>query len=174
LPDITAMLRSSTLSALLLLAVGLAAQDTPSNPADSASKPSQLGLGEMQTISSKDVQVKGDYDVAPAPPACTELAGEARLNCVSSEVLAAIRKGMDQDAQAAGPHSHPVLISFVINQFGDMKDIRVEHTGSSDLPKKVIVALYALPKFVPAKKNGASVGTTLNITYPYAALFTKE
>jgi hypothetical protein len=81
---------------------------------------------------------------------------------------------MDQGAQASGPHSHPVSISFAINQFGDMKDIRVEHTGSSDLPKKVIVALYALPKFIPAKMDGASVATTVSITYPYDALFAEE
>ena len=168
------MLRTMTLPALVFLAMGLAAQDTLSTPADSVSAPTSLGLGEMPTIRSKEVKVTGEYDVAPAPPACAELAGEARQNCISVEVLAAVRKGLDQNAQASGPHSHPVLITFVINQFGDMKDIRVEHTGSSDLPKKVIVALYALPKFVPAKKDGSSVGTTVSITYPYEALFSKE
>ncbi len=89
-------------------------------------------------------------------------------------MLAAVRKGMDQSADASGPHSQPVLITFAINQFGEMKDIRVEHTGSSDLPKKVIVALYALPRFVPAKKDGASVGTVISLSYPYDALFPAE
>jgi len=59
----------------------------------------------------------------------------------------------------------PVVVTFVINQLGDMKDIRVEHNRTSDLSKKMIVALYALPKFTPATKGGSNVGTSVKVTY---------
>ncbi|MCB0770531.1 MAG: hypothetical protein KDC00_09010 [Flavobacteriales bacterium] len=164
------MTRLLLLAFSLVLTVGLDAQDgTSPTGKDGEVTPTRNG-----TEGIKNVLVSGSYDIAPAPPSCADTEGDGRLNCLSTEVLAAVRKRMDQGAQASGPHARPVSISFAIDQFGDMKDIRVEHTGSSELPKKVIVALYALPKFIPAKKDGASVGTTVSISYPYEALFVED
>lgn len=169
------MLRSLLALVPILFVCSVPAQkDAALAPADSLQEPKYLGQTEVPTANTTDVKVTGEFDVAPAPPACAESEGQARLNCISTEVLAAIRKGSDPSADRSGPHSYPVLITFVINQYGEMKDIRVEHTGASDLPKKVIVALYALPKFIAARKDGRAVGATVSITYPYEALFSTE
>lgn len=164
------MLRSLLIIGLLPLAISSLAQTDVVKTPDSPT----ARTGEIPIIVPVDVTVIGDIDVAPAPPACNDTEGQDRSSCIHKEVLAAIRKGMDASADRSGPHSHPVMITFVINQFGEMKDIRVEHTGSTELPKKVIVALYALPKFSPARKDGKAVGSTVKITYPYESLFTAE
>jgi hypothetical protein len=169
------MLRSLLALLPILFVSNVPAQKDPAlTPSDSLHEPKHHGQTEVPTVNSTDVKVTGAFDVAPAPPACAESEGQARLNCISDEVLAATRKGSDPSADRSGPHSYPVLITFVINQYGEMKDIRVEHTGASELPKKVIVALYALPKFIAARKDGKAVGATVSITYPFEALFSTE
>jgi len=117
----------------------------------------------------------GDFDTPPAPPACAEFAGQERLDCVSEKVLAEVRSKVGKAGLDMKSWGHtPVSITFLVNQFGDMKDIRVEHFGDNELPKKVIVALYGLPKFTPANKGGANVSATIQLTYSYAQLFPAE
>jgi hypothetical protein len=138
-------------------------------------QPVKTGSTGLTTITAPvSVVVSGDHDVAPAPATCVEKQGQPRLNCLSNEVLAAIRAKMDPADAGKSYPSATVVVTFVINQFGDMKDIRVEHQGTADLSKKVIVALYALPKFTPATKGGSNVGSTVKVTYAYEALFAPE
>lgn len=175
------MKRSVLAASFLVSAFALCAQEkTAPAPRIEKSAPVEMAKpeGTLTPITSAMpatvVEITGAPDVAPAPSACAEKKGQARLDCLSREVLGAIRAKLDPSEAGSGPHSYPVIITFVVNQFGDMKDIRVEHTSGSDLPKKVIVALYAMPKFVPAMKGGATIGTSVKLTYPFEALFSKD
>ena len=107
---------------------------------------------------------QGDPDVAPAPAACAEKIGQPRLDVLPRELLATVRAKIDVADAVSSSSSAPVVVTFVIDQFGDMKDIRLEHNGRSDLSKKIIVPLHTLPKFAPASKNGSNVGTSVKVT----------
>lgn len=120
------------------------------------------------------VTVTGDHDVPPAPPSCSSLQNQARLDCLSREVLHAVRGKMQTSTEQGYANSEPIVIDLVINQFGDVKQISVKHAGPSEFPKQVNMAVYAMPKFIPATKGGAGVSATVSLSYPPSALFTPQ
>jgi len=138
---------------------------------------------EMQAIApvpAKDMALAppsavGDFDSPPSHPDCAKAEGQACLDRTSALVLSKLQESMGTPAQDLDIHGNDVVsISFGINQFGDMKDIRVQElVGDKDLYQKIMVALYDLPKFTPAMKDGSSVGATMHISYKYADLFGK-
>lgn len=158
--------------------LGLSAQEkTAPVPRIEKSAPVEMANPDAKPASIAPptaVTIQGDHDTPPAPQACKGKSGQVVLDCLSREVLAAIRAKMDPLDATSSVSPALVVVTFVINQFGDMKDIRVEYNGTSDLSKKVIVALYTLPKFAPATKDGSNVGTSVKVTYPYKALFEAE
>ncbi|MEO8590506.1 MAG: hypothetical protein ABI432_14110 [Flavobacteriales bacterium] len=116
----------------------------------------------------------GDFTSAPAVKGCGDLKEQPRLDCSAEKVLAAIRGQVGApalDMKAFG--ASPVTVTFVVNQFGDVKDIRVEHPGDVALNKAVTLALYGLPRLVPASKGTADVIASLQFKYPYSELFVK-
>ena len=117
----------------------------------------------------------GEFDTPPSHPDCAKAEGQACLDRTSSLILTKLKSSMGAPSQDLATHGDQVVsISFGINQFGDMKDIRVqEQVGDKDLYQKIMVALYDLPKFTPAIKNGAATGATMHINYSYADLFGK-
>jgi len=140
------------------------------------SAPIEMQADPSKTVTStpipeKNVVVSGDPDLAPAPAACKEKAAQERLDCLSREVLGAIRAKLSESDAGIGSHANPVVINFTVNEYGEMEGIKVDNASSTDLPKKIIVALYALPTFAPAEKGGKTIGTKVTVTYPYDALF---
>ena len=164
-------------TALGIIPFGLFAQETPADNAKSAPKEmTNLAPNEsvMDGSAKVGVAIVGDHDIAPAPLSCADKTGEFRNDCMYHQVLAAIRSKMGAQDPNDGAVAYPVAISFVVNQFGDLKSIRVDHTGSAELPNKVVMALYDMPTFAPATKAGTNVGSTVTITYPYQSLFAKD
>lgn len=117
----------------------------------------------------------GDFDTPPCHPDCAKAEGQACLDKTSSLVLAKLKGAMGTPVADLATHGNsPVSVSFAINQFGDMKDIRVQElVGDKELYQKIMVALYDLPKFAPAIKDGAATGATMHLNYRYADLFEK-
>jgi len=117
----------------------------------------------------------GDFDTPPSHPDCAKAEGQACLDRTSALVLIKIKESMGAPSQDLAIHGNDVVsISFGINQFGDMKDIRVQElVGDKELYQKIMVALYDLPKFTPAMKDESAVGATMHINYRYADLFAK-
>jgi len=171
------MYRSLSILFGLTIAVGLFAQETPTNIIKSEPK-EMTNLAPNESVidgSAKvGVVIVGDHDIAPTAESCVGKDGDVRSDCMYHQVLAAIRAKMGNQDPNDGAVAYPVAISFVVNQFGDLKNIRVDHTGSADLSNKVITALYDLPKFAPATKAGTSVGSTVTLTYPYQSLFATD
>lgn len=161
----------------ITIALAVFAQETPASTTKSAPK-EMTNLAPNESVidgSAKvGVLIVGDHDTAPAPEACAGKSGELRNDCMYQQVLATIRSEMGTQDPNDGAVAYPVAISFVVNQFGDLKNIRVDHTGSTDLSNKVVTALYDMPKFAPATKAGANVGSTVTITYPYQSLFATD
>ncbi len=168
------MLRTQITISVVLLATALFAQE-PAMRVDK-SAPIEMQADPSKTVTStpipeKNVVVSGDPDLAPAPAACKEKAAQERLDCLSREVLGAIRAKLSESDAGIGSHANPVVINFTVNEYGEMEGIKVDNASSTDLPKKIIVALYALPTFAPAEKGGKTIGTKVTVTYPYDALF---
>lgn len=115
---------------------------------------------------------KGDFDVAPAHPECAGKEGQESLDCTAARVRKLIVEKLGEpslDLEQWG--SSAVGIHFSINQFGEVKDIRVDHSGDQQLSKQVIIALYDLPKFDPATNKGTAVNSTMEVNYRYEDLF---
>ncbi len=117
---------------------------------------------------------KGDFDKLPHHPECEGKEGQESLDCTAAQIrkLSAEKLGAPGlDMEQWG--SSAVAINFTINQFGEVKDIRVDHSGDQELSKKLIVALYDLPKFDPATKEGKAVNSSMQVNYRYEELFRK-
>jgi len=56
-----------------------------------------------------------------------------------------------------------VLISFVIDIYGKIGDIKIIESGGEKLDKKCIKALKKMKKFIPAKMDGKAVPTTIKL-----------
>ncbi|MBK6946168.1 MAG: hypothetical protein IPH21_16100 [Flavobacteriales bacterium] len=165
-------------SILLLSSTGLCWAQQPTTPTIVKSD----GV-EMQAIKAEPApdmviaapSATGEFDTPPSHPDCAKAEGQACLDRTSSLILTKLKTSMGVPSQDLATHGNKVVsISFGINQFGDMKDIRVqEQVGDKDLYQKIMVALYDLPKFTPAMKDGATTGATMHINYTYADLFAK-
>lgn len=168
------MFRTPTIICVGLFATALSAQEPvmrieKSVPVEMQADPKKTA--PSATVQQMNVVVSGTPDVVPAPAACKEKTKQDRLDCMHGEVLTALRAKLTEADAGAGPLGSPVVISFAINEYGEMKDIHVDNASSPDLPKKVIVALYAMPKFAPAEKDGKTIGTKVTVSYPFDALF---
>ncbi|MEZ4805906.1 MAG: hypothetical protein R2815_00335 [Flavobacteriales bacterium] len=164
------MLRTITLSICFFVAVMASAQE-PASPVQVTSAPI-----EMQAVAEAAVGITatGDHDTPPSHPQCSDRKDGA-LDCTADLVLAGIRQHMEaptMDLKTYG--EYPVTVTFVVNRFGDMKDVRVDHSAEADLAKRIVVAVYDMPKFTPAVKAGAATGSTIQVVYRYADLFDQE
>jgi hypothetical protein len=114
----------------------------------------------------------GDFDVPPAHPECAGEEGQDRLECTSDQIFALVKEKVGEPTLDMGEWgTSPVNINFSINQFGEVKDIRVEHSNDTGLQRKVIIALYELPKFNAATKGGKPVTSSMQVNYTYEELF---
>ena len=114
----------------------------------------------------------GDFDVPPSHPSCQELSGDPRKACNAQQVLTEIRSRL----KAVPPTTKPVesvriKVDFDVNQFGDVKQINVDYAGDKRLANQIIVALYGLPKFLPATKEGARAMGHCSFEYAPSLLF---
>jgi hypothetical protein len=138
------------------------------------------GAVEMKAVDERPAGViilspamaKGDFDVAPSHPSCEKMKGQEQLDCTAAEVKKVIRSKMKEpalDIKQWGTSA--VSIFFTINQYGEVKDVRVDHSGDAELSKHVMVALYDLPRFVPARKAETNVTSSMQVNYRYEELF---
>jgi len=112
--------------------------------------------------------VTGTFDEAPALPTTKQLAGQERIDATSDAVLNAVRERMPA-IPADENRSITISIHFTVDQYGDVKDIRVQHQGEPKLMNTVSVALYEL-RFMPATKDGAATRVQWSITCPREAI----
>jgi hypothetical protein len=117
----------------------------------------------------------GDFDVPPAHPKCAELVGEPRKSCTAQEVLTEIKTRLKAVPPATlPPASVRIVVDFDVDQYGDVKRIGVVYAGDQALANQIIVALYGLPKFNPATKEGARAVSHCTFDYSPALLFAKD
>ena len=96
---------------------------------------------------------------------------EDDLKCTADEVLKQIRSKLKAEAPA---YMDMVVVDFDIDEYGDVKAIRANCASEPELGKAVIVALYGMPKFIPAKKEAVRVRSHCTFQYPVADLFAKQ
>jgi hypothetical protein len=114
----------------------------------------------------------GTFDVPPTHPNCKDLAGEPRKACTAEQVLAEIKARLKAVPPATlPPASVRIVVNFDVDQFGLVKQIAVEYSGDKALANQIIVALYGLPKFLPATKDGARAPSHCTFDYAPSLLF---
>jgi hypothetical protein len=120
----------------------------------------------------KTISVTGEHDVPPAHADCKTRKGQERLDCTNEHLLGVIRKHLGPPAFDLDEWGDSIVaISFSLNQYGEVKNIRVEHKVDGGLAQPITVALYSASGFAPAMKDGAAVHSALQLNYRYADLF---
>ena len=116
---------------------------------------------------------KGDVDKTLAHPDCDDAQGGEREDCTVELILADIKKSLNYDASMSKPLEKDldVEIGFSVNEFGNVKNIKVQYSGDVRLTQAIIQALYSIPRMSAAEKEGVAVPSSCQITYPYAAIF---
>lgn len=165
----------ATLLTTCLSSIAMAQEEKPATVVRSGSM-------EMKAVDERPNSViilspataAGDMDKVPYHPDCEGKVGQESLDCSAAEIRQLIAEKLGDPAlEMEQWGSSAVGIGFTINQFGEVKDIRVDHSGDQELSKKVIIALYDLPKFIPASKEGKAVNSSMQVNYRYEDLFRK-
>ena len=92
------------------------------------------------------------------------------VECTAQAVLRQIRSKLKAEAPA---YLDMVVVDFDIDEYGDVKTIRANCASEPELGRAVIVALYGMPKFIPAKSDATRVPSHCTFQYPVADLFAK-
>ena len=160
----------------------------PTTPAATAPAPAALPVttsaeapatAAYQTVQSGNNMITGTFTVPSAHPACAKAkpgtkqgsGAEETVGCTAEEVLKQIRSKLKAEAPA---YLDMVVVDFDIDEYGDVKTIRANCASEPELGKAVIVALYGMPKFIPAKQAAVRVRSHCTFQYPVADLFAKQ
>lgn len=160
---------------LLFVSISIASAQESDTPTVVKSDALELKAVEERpagVIILSPAKAKGDHDVPPLHPECSEQKGQDALDCTADRIKRLIREKLGEpklDLEQWG--SSVVGLDISINQFGEVKDIKVDHSGDDQLSRQVIIALYDLPKFVPATKDGAAVNSGMVVNYRYEDLY---
>ena len=122
--------------------------------------------------------ITGAFNSTSAHPACALVkpgrkpgpSPEELVRCTADEVLKQIRSRLKAEAPA---YMDVMVVDFDIDEYGDVKTIRANCASEPELGKAVIVALYGMPKFIPAKRDATKVASHCTFQYPVSALFAK-
>lgn len=50
-----------------------------------------------------------------------------------------------------------IVVSFIVNEDGNLNDIKVKKSVYSDLDQEAVRVVKSMPKWIPAKQNGKAV-----------------
>ena len=117
---------------------------------------------------------KGDNDENLSHPLCSGSPQGDREDCTVEVLLSEIQKSLTyKPTEENRPLEKDVSveISFMVNEFGNIKNIKVQYSGDSRLKQAIIQALYSIPRMSPAMKDGAPAPSECMIIYPYDAIF---
>jgi hypothetical protein len=114
----------------------------------------------------------GTFEIPPTHPACGDMAGEPRKACTAEHVLAEIKSRLKAVPPTTKPPASVMInVDFDVNAFGEVKQITVDYAGDPVLANQIIVALYGLPKFIPANNAGARAPSHCSFAYAPSLLF---
>ncbi len=130
------------------------------------------------TVQSGNHMISGAFTSPSSHPECIKgkpgtkagSSAEDHVECTAQAVLNQIRSKLKAEAPA---YLDMVVVDFDIDEYGDVKTIRANCASEPELGKAVIVALYGMPKFIPAKKDAARAASHCTFQYPVADLFIK-
>ncbi len=115
--------------------------------------------------------ITGDFTVSCAHPACGKgKTAEERAACTAMEVLKEIKAHLKVEPPA---YLDQVNVDFDVDIYGYVKTIRANCGTAPELGKAVIIALYGLPQFIAAQKDGTRAASHCTFSYASSDLFTK-
>ena len=165
--------RTLALITAALTASALFAQQPPTPPnvvkSDAKEmKPSQGGAPVVAPAQDAMTwEFTGAFDSAPAHTDCAAMVGDERNACTAQRVLQGIRSQGKVDPTAV---ALVVEVSFGVNEYGEVKDIKLHGIADEPFMRKAIVALYAMPKFAYATKADVRIGSHCLFRIPAAML----
>ncbi|MCB0787340.1 MAG: hypothetical protein KDC02_24380 [Flavobacteriales bacterium] len=116
------------------------------------------------------VVVSGDFDSPSGHPECEGEEGAERERCTAEVVLREV-KARIPEAPAGWESYEDMGIRFDVNAFGNITGIVVESMEDQVIHQAVVTTLYALPKFIPARKDGKGMGSRYELRYPMRLVF---
>lgn len=60
-----------------------------------------------------------------------------------------------------------IVVSFIVNEDGNLNDIKVKKSVYSDLDKEAVRVVKSMPKWIPAKKNGKVVKSHATVPFTF-------
>lgn len=175
----------ATLIVFALAFVSMNAQDQSITPVDTLATDSmqveKAGTPSFNFVSRSDistaekkVEISGEFDLPFAHPECNLDDPVERKDCSTQQLIKDIRKNLTYDPSKGGKpveSDKAVDIRFSVNQFGNIKSIRVVYTGDKQISQSIIQALYSVPKMLPARKGGSAVPCAVDMSIPYESIF---
>ena len=143
----------------------------PPDSAKTATAISTPPAPTVTTVHSNGHIIMGAFTAPCVHPDCAKAkTAEEKVGCTAGKVLERIKANLKAEAPA---YLDVVVVDFDIDEYGEVKTIRANCSSEPELGKAVIVALYGLPKFIPAKKDAARARAHCTFEYPVADLFGK-
>ena len=125
---------------------------------------------ETPALQEPTVVVSGDFDTPSGHPECDAREGTDRERCTAEVILREV-KARIPEAPAGWESYEDMGIRFDVNAFGNITGIVVESMEDQVIHQAVVTTLYALPKFIPARKDGKGMGSRYELRYPMRLVF---
>ena len=82
----------------------------------------------------------------------------------AAAIVAAIQKAVNYPAQAVRNNVEGRLFAtFIVNEQGDITDIKIVKGLGSGLDEETIRAIKTLPRFIPGRQNGRAVSVSYTV-----------
>lgn len=125
---------------------------------------------EAPAVPDLTVVVSGDFDSPSGHPECEGKEAAERERCTAGVVLREV-KARIPEAPAGWESYEDLAVRFDVNAFGNVTGIVVESMEDRAIYQAVVTTLYALPKFIPARKDGKGTGSRYELRYPMRMVF---
>ncbi|MEO8069224.1 MAG: hypothetical protein ABI599_16110 [Flavobacteriales bacterium] len=112
-------------------------------------------------------QFTGAFDVGPAHPECATMPVQERDACTAQHVLQGI---LNQGTVDPVSLALVVEVSFGVNEYGEVKDIKVEGIADQRFMQKTVIAVSNMPRFAYATKAETRTGSRCLFRIPAALL----
>lgn len=171
------MIKNFTSAVLASLTCTLCAQQPAATPRVVKSEAKELKTGSAGAPALAPAQdsitwrCTGAFDVGPAHPECASKASGERDACTAQQILQGIRNQGTVNPQSL---ALVVDVAFGVNEYGEVKDIKIEGIADQRFMQKAIVALSNMPRFAYATKAEARTGSRCVFRVPAALLTARE
>ncbi len=117
-----------------------------------------------------DEKILGDVDEMPRFSGCENIVNkEEQRVCSNKELIEFIYKNIKYPAEAKkGGHEGTVVIDFVVKEDGSLAEFNILKDVEGGCGVEALRVMKTMPKWIPGKKDGKPVSTTMTIPVKFA------